>query len=523
MTETGYLVAGRYHVADMIAVGAMSEVHRGRDLRLGREVAVKVLRPDLADDPMLLERFRREAQNAASLNHPAIVAVYDTGETHGDAGPVPFIVMEYVDGQALRDVLAKDGPLEPRRAMEIIADVCAALDFSHRRGIVHRDIRPATVMLNRAGAVKVMDFGIARAVADGAAAPTAGASVSRGEPSSGSAGGSARYLSPEQLRGEAVDARSDVYATGCLLYELLTGSPPFTGESPVATARQHLGEAPRPPSEERPEVPAELDAIVLMALTKDPLDRYQTAAEMRMDVVRALTGQQVHALVPNPAEPEAQRTELMRPVPSTAGGGGSPPLLAPPVRTEPPPEPDQGTAGGGSKRIVGFVAIGVFCVALLVGAVWLTLGVISAPPPPAMVAVPDLSGMSLKEATAKIQDSRLTLGAVTRVESTDATKNKVVGQRPSGQTQIVEASVINLEIGKGVSLVTVPDVLNGGPGVRQEGAGRGAAAVPGSPAAVIGRGQGQGTVGGSAGPHPGPAEQQDHRQHRDGADDGHRA
>ncbi len=242
---TGYLFGDRYQVGDTLGFGGMSEVHRGRDLRLGRDVAVKVLRADLARDPSFQARFRREAQNAASLNHPAIVAVYDTGETAGETGPVPYIVMEYVDGDTLRDVLKQEGPLPPRRAMEIVADVCAALDFSHRHGIVHRDVKPANIMLNRAGAVKVMDFGIARAVSDGQATMTATSAVI----------GTAQYLSPEQARGESVDARSDVYATGCVLYELLTGQPPFTGDSPVAIAYQHVREAPRPPSEVHPGCP----------------------------------------------------------------------------------------------------------------------------------------------------------------------------------------------------------------------------------------------------------------------------
>ncbi|HYN72140.1 MAG TPA: Stk1 family PASTA domain-containing Ser/Thr kinase, partial [Nakamurella sp.] len=456
MTETGYLVAGRYHIADIIAVGDMSEVHRGRDLRLGRDVAVKILRADLTDDPSLQARFRREAQNAASLNHPAIVAVYDTGVSDGDAGPVPFIVMEYVDGKVLREVLDQEGPLAPQRAVEIIADICSALDFSHRRGIVHRDIRPANVMLNSAGAVKVMDFGVARSVAEDESGMTA---VARMPTVTGSAIGSAHYLSPEQARGESVDARSDVYATGCVLYELLTGTPPFTGDSPVAIARRHVREAPRPPSEVRPELPPEVDAIVLKAMHKEPFDRYQSAAEMRADLRRALAGQQVQALLPDPMTAEGQRTELMRAAPPVSRGGGSPPLLAPPVRSVPAQEPERDRTGG-SRRVVGFVGIAVFCVVLLVGAVWLTLGVITAPPPPAMVAMPDLSGMSLAEATTKIQDSRLTPGTVTPVDSTDANKDKVVGQRPSSQTQVAQASVVNLEIGKGVSLVTVPDVLN---------------------------------------------------------------
>jgi len=443
---TAHLFGDRYQVGDTLGFGGMSEVHRGRDLRLGRDVAIKVLRADLARDPSFQARFRREAQNAASLNHPAIVAVYDTGETAGQTGPVPYIVMEYVDGDTLRDVVKREGPLPPRRAMEIVADICAALDFSHRHGIVHRDIKPANVMLNRAGAVKVMDFGIARAVSDGQATMTATSAVI----------GTAQYLSPEQARGEAVDARSDVYATGCVLYELLTGAPPFTGDSPVAIAYQHVREAPRPPSESKPGLGKELDAIVLKALNKNPLNRYQTAAEMRSDLVRALSGQAVQA---TPLMSDDERTELMRAAPARVGAGGSPPLLAPPIRAVPdgdwePEEQDR------SKRVWGFVGIGALCLALLAGAIFLTLRVISAPPPAALVAVPDLSGMSLEEATAKLRDSRLTLGTVTPTESTDADKDKIVNQRPSSQTQVEQDSTVNLEIGKGISLVAVPNVLS---------------------------------------------------------------
>src|SRR3978361_1480603 len=282
---TGHLFGDRYQVGDTLGFGGMSEVHRGRDLRLGRDVAIKVLRADPPRDPSFQTRFRREAQNAASLNHPAIVAVYDTGETQGETGPIPYIVMEYVDGETLRDLLKREGSLAPKRAMEIVADVCAALDFSHRHGIVHRDIKPANVMLTRAGAVKGMDFGIARAVADGQAP----------RPATAAGIGTAQYLSPEQARGEAVDARSDVYATGCVLYELLTGHPPFTGDSPVAVAYQHVRENPQGPSSVNHAVPPALDSIVMKALAKNPLNRYQTAAEMRADLQRALSGQAVEA------------------------------------------------------------------------------------------------------------------------------------------------------------------------------------------------------------------------------------
>ncbi len=216
------LLGGRYELDGVVGRGGMAEVYRARDLRLDRIVAVKTLREDLARDQTFQARFRREAQSAASLNHPSIVAVYDTGEDNAGMSHVPFIVMEYVDGRTIRDLLRDDRRLLPERALEITDGVLRALDYSHRAGIVHRDIKPGNVMLNRQGEIKVMDFGIARAVADTQATMTQTAQVI----------GTAQYLSPEQARGERVDARSDLYSVGCLLYELLTGRPPFTGDSP---------------------------------------------------------------------------------------------------------------------------------------------------------------------------------------------------------------------------------------------------------------------------------------------------
>ena len=393
---TGHLFGDRYQVGDTLGFGGMSEVHRGRDLRLGRDVAIKVLRADLARDPSFQTRFRREAQNAASLNHPAIVAVYDTGETQGEASTIPYIVMEYVDGETLRDLLKREGSLSPKRAMEIVADVCAALDFSHRHGIVHRDIKPANVMLTRAGAVKVMDFGIARAVADGQATMTATAAVI----------GTAQYLSPEQARGEAVDARSDVYATGCVLFELLVGAPPFTGDSPVAIAYQHVREDPKAPSAVKPGLPHELDSIVLKALNKNPLNRYQTAAEMRSDLVRALSGQAVHA---TPIMSDEERTQVMRPGPQQVGVVAGPSLLAPP-RSPVPDEMWDDDEPDRSKKVWGYVGIGVLCLALLAGAIILTLKVTGGTAKPAQVAAPQVQGMTLAAAEKSITDIGLTVG-----------------------------------------------------------------------------------------------------------------
>ena len=276
------MLASRYEVGELIGRGGMAEVHIGRDTRLGRTVAIKVLRSDLARDPTFLARFRREAQSAASLNHPAIVSVYDTGEDistdlHGTETHVPFIVMEYVEGHTVRDLLRDGAALPIDEGIEITAGVLSALEYSHRAGIVHRDIKPANVMLTPTGDIKVMDFGIARAMTDSSGAMTQTQAVV----------GTAQYLSPEQARGEVVDTRSDLYSTGCLLYELLTGRPPFVGDSAVSVAYQHVSEEAPPPSALAPDVPEELDRITMKALTKDKEQRYATAAEFRSDLEAA--------------------------------------------------------------------------------------------------------------------------------------------------------------------------------------------------------------------------------------------
>src|ERR1700748_3337803 len=293
------LLGGRYELDGIVGRGGMAEVFRARDIRLDRIVGVKTLRDDLARDQTFQARFRREAQSAASLNHPSIVAVYDTGEDMVGNTPVPYIVMEYVDGRTLRDLLRDDRRLLPERAAEITDGVLRALDYSHRNGIVHRDIKPGNVMLTRAGQVKVMDFGIARAVSDAQATMTQTAQVI----------GTAQYLSPEQARGERVDARSDLYSTGCLLYELLTGRPPFTGDSPVAIAYQHVRENPVPPFRVDPDVPPWAAGVVRKARAKPPPDRYQTPADMRADLQRAAPGMRVAAAPPTRFDmsPQTQR------------------------------------------------------------------------------------------------------------------------------------------------------------------------------------------------------------------------
>ncbi|HEU4911919.1 MAG TPA: Stk1 family PASTA domain-containing Ser/Thr kinase, partial [Actinomycetes bacterium] len=332
-------LGGRYEIGELLGRGGMAEVHRGTDSRLGRTVAVKMLRPDMARDPSFQARFRREAHSAASLNHPSVVAVYDTGEDEFGGNPVPYIVMEYVEGSTLRELLASGSKLVPERALEIVDGVLAALAYSHQQGIVHRDIKPANVMLTRNGDVKVMDFGIARAVADNGATMTATSAVI----------GTAQYLSPEQARGEQVDARSDIYSTGCLLYELLTGRPPFVGDSPVSVAYQHVREEPAPPSSIDPDLPRNADAIVLKALTKDRELRYQRADDMRADIAAALAGGAV-AAPPAPAPTQAIDRTAVAAATSTF-----------PVQHD---EPDGRERRGG--RAVGYALLAVAVVAVFV-------------------------------------------------------------------------------------------------------------------------------------------------------------
>lgn len=272
------LIADRYELGDVIGTGGMSEVFAAEDTLLGRGVAVKMLRPEMARDLNFRERFRREAQNSGRLNHPAIVAVYDTGEAEIDGLGVPYIVMERVFGRTLREILHADGPMRPAEAARILEPACRALTASHEAGIVHRDIKPANIMITNTGQVKVMDFGIARALDDSTSAMTQTSAVI----------GTAQYLSPEQARGKPADGRSDLYALGCVFYELVTGRPPFQGETPFAVAYQHVQEDPVPPSHHiadlTPTEAVNVDSVILTAIAKHPADRYQTADEMASEL-----------------------------------------------------------------------------------------------------------------------------------------------------------------------------------------------------------------------------------------------
>ncbi|GAA4611277.1 Stk1 family PASTA domain-containing Ser/Thr kinase [Saccharopolyspora hordei] len=433
------LLSNRYELGETLGYGGMSEVFRGRDTRLSRDVAVKILRADLARDPTFQLRFRREAQNAAALNHPAIVAVYDTGETESENGPLPYIVMEYVDGRTLRDIVKTEGPLAPRRAMEVMADASAALDFSHRHGIVHRDVKPANIMITRSGAVKVMDFGIARALADGQAAVTQTAAVI----------GTAQYLSPEQARGEAVDARSDVYASGCVLFELLTGEPPFTGDSPVAVAYQHVREEPRKPSDLNATVPASLDAVVLKALSKNPANRYQSAAEMRADLVRVLSGQRPKA--PMIMSDEERTAMLTQSSPTEVVSSGRHRSVD--VDPEDPVDEEKERKRRRNRTVA---VVTVACVAVFALAAWaITLLVDSAPK---TEPVPNLEGMMKVRAQEEAQKQGWRV-ELSPCPSGPEEIDKIVRQRPSYPAQLDrETSAIQLCYGTGPESVEVPDL-----------------------------------------------------------------
>jgi serine/threonine-protein kinase len=431
MTTPQHL-SDRYELGDILGFGGMSEVHLARDVRLHRDVAVKVLRADLARDPSFYLRFRREAQNAAALNHPSIVAVYDTGEAETPSGPLPYIVMEYVDGVTLRDIVHNDGPLPPRRAIEIIADACQALNFSHRNGIIHRDVKPANIMISTTNAVKVMDFGIARAIADSGNSVTQTAAVI----------GTAQYLSPEQARGETVDARSDVYSLGCVLYEILTGEPPFTGDSPVAVAYQHVREDPVPPSKRHEGISAELDAVVLKALAKNPDNRYQTAGEMRADLVRVHNGE-------TPEAPkvftDAERTSLL----AASGPGVGP-------RTDPLPR--QSLEDAATDNIGG--SVGRWVVAVAVLAV-LTIVVVIAfntfGGSTRDVQVPDMRNQVSADAIAALQNRGFKTRTLQKPDSTIA-PDHVISTDPGANASVSAGDEITINVSTGPEQREVPDV-----------------------------------------------------------------
>jgi serine/threonine-protein kinase len=438
------LLGGRYELDGVVGRGGMAEVYRARDIRLDRIVAIKTLRADLARDQIFQARFRREAQSAASLNHPSIVAVYDTGEDMATGMPIPYIVMEYVDGRTVRDLLQEGHRLLPERSLEIIDGVLRALDYSHQAGIVHRDIKPGNVMVTRNGDVKVMDFGIARAMSDAQATMTQTAQVI----------GTAQYLSPEQARGERVDSRSDLYSTGCLLYELLTGRPPFTGDSPVAIAYQHVRENPVPPSRVDPDVPPWADAIVLKAMAKSPADRYQTAADMRADLQRAASGMPVAAAPPTRFDNYPQHTQRMGNTGTMVAGATS---QIPPVEDYDYAGRGYGYegrgGGGGGRRWIPWVLGLVVVIGVVAGvAIYLLAG------GGKTYAVPLVNGESLTQAKSQITAAHLKLGDVINQPNSSIKKGLVIKSTPAEGSNVAADTVVTLYVSSGAAPVTVPNV-----------------------------------------------------------------
>jgi len=498
MNDEPQILAGRYEIGDLIGRGGMAEVHIGYDTRLGRTVAIKILRSDLARDPSFQTRFRREAQSAAGLNHPSIVAVYDTGEDTivrdlGNPQAVPFIVMEYVEGHTVRDILKGDVAAPIDEAVDIVAGVLNALEYSHHAGLVHRDIKPANVMLTPTGAVKVMDFGIARALADAGNTMTQTQAVV----------GTAQYLSPEQARGENVDARSDLYSTGCLLFELLTGRPPFIGDSPVSVAYQHVREAPPKPSDFASDIPAELDTVVLHALAKSRDDRYSSAQEFLTDLRGVMAGeapiggialgsaaagagvagvaaaaagamtpeqiaaQQTQQMPATPGGPETSATAIM----PASGGPAAGPASAPWAAVAPAagaPTPMSGTLlvdeeydeeeerRAKRNRYLLLAGAALLAIALITALiVFATRG----PDVPEVVTVdvPDLVTMTQTEAAAALAEVDL-IGDFISEASQEVDQDIVIRSEPTAGRSVEAGTTVVVYVSSGPDAVVVPSV-----------------------------------------------------------------
>ncbi len=446
MADEPRVLGGRYEMGSPLGRGGMAEVRRARDTRLGRQVAVKLLRVDLAGDPVFQARFRREAQASAGLNHPNIVAVYDTGEEKDPASGVsiPYIVMELVEGHTLRELLRDGRKILPDRALEFTAGVLDALAYSHRAGIIHRDIKPANVMLTNAGRVKVMDFGIARAVADTSATMTQTAAVI----------GTAQYLSPEQARGETVDSRSDIYSAGCLLYELLVGQPPFRGDSPVSVAYQHVRETPVPPSQLDPLVTSSMDAIVLKALAKDPADRYQTASDMRDDINRLLAGHAVKATAPVAVPVAAGAMDATRVLPTSGS----------PVTPESTDDTDDGTVPQRAveqPRRKGAWIWGIVAFLLVIGLGYGAYLFFNPDARTETVAVPNVFDLRQDAAEQAIKEAKLVVVVQSVTGPDDASLNRVTNQNPVGGVKVAVGSTVTIEVNAGPKKATIPSDLVG--------------------------------------------------------------
>ncbi|WP_114856447.1 Stk1 family PASTA domain-containing Ser/Thr kinase [Brachybacterium sp. YJGR34] len=473
MSEENVVLGGRYRLGRILGTGGMADVFLAEDTRLHRTVAVKVLRSDLARDANFQERFRREAHSAASLNHPSIVAVYDTGEEEqttitGAQVTIPYIVMEYVEGRTLRELIDPEHPMDAHQAGEIMAALLSALEYSHRSGIVHRDIKPGNIMINDAGAVKVMDFGIARAIADATSAMTATQAVM----------GTAQYLSPEQARGQLVDARSDIYSAACVMYEMLTGRPPFTGDTPVSIAYQHVREEPQPPSAFNPAITPALDAVILTGLAKDREERYPSAVVFSRDIAAVVAGR-APALVPGAVaageDPESttvlspveDATEAMPAVAAAAGAGvgaaaaqdwsrgSGPSPTTGPLGLHTPDEVEEEEER--RKRPVWLIVLVILAVIALVAAAFAVFDPFR-DDGPETVAMPDVVGSTEDEARSILTDAGLE-PVFEQTTSTEVAEDLVIETDPPAEEEVAVGEEVTVHVSTGPEGVDVPDIV----------------------------------------------------------------
>jgi eukaryotic-like serine/threonine-protein kinase len=432
MTLVGRVFSGRYEIQREVAQGGMAEVYLAHDQLLNRPVALKALFPEYAREPSFVERFRREAQAAANLNHPNIVAIHDWGQEEGTY----FIVMEYVEGRSLRDLIRSEAPLDPSQASEITAETASALAFAHRSGVVHRDVKPGNVLLTRTGTVKVTDFGIARAGA------------SDGLTQTGSVMGTATYFSPEQAQGLPVDGRSDVYALGVVLYEMVTGVAPFTGDSPVSVAYKHVREDVVPPSQRNPEIPPDLEQVIMTALAKNADERYQTADDLRADLLRFRRGR-----------PLAPVTAMVAQVPTGATPAQAAATMATPVVDDRGRQVDAPTYARKKRNpalITVLVLLGLVAVILLILWAASTLG-----DSEDTVTVPDVVGKTVTEAQKTLTDAHLGF-EIERQVNAAVEVDHVISQDP-GPGDARRNTTVKLIVSDGAEQVDIPADIIGKP------------------------------------------------------------
>ncbi len=450
MNENERLIAGRYRLGALVGRGGMAEVFEGYDTRLGRTIAIKLLKSDLANDAGFEAKFRQEAQASARMAHPTIVRVYDAGEEetideNGQARKTPFIVMELVRGQLLREVIHQ-GKVETSRAIKYVSGILTALEVSHNAGVVHRDIKPANVMIGEGDTVKVMDFGIARAISDNSTTQAA----------TGGIMGTAQYFSPEQARGESVDARTDLYSTGVILYELLTGRPPFTGESAVSVAYQHVSEAVTPPSQFNPAVSPELDEVVLRAMAKERDSRFQSAVEFREHLLAAGSSTASTPIVPTPV---ADRTEVIS-TPTSVLDPSNTDELQLGFQTAPNDTVSTATT---SKIGVGVMwGLGTGVAVILVGLLFWVMSIgggSSNPINPGGIVVTSVEGSLYEDAFNTLTEQDLLVLRVYEKSDT-VPEGVVIRQEPAAGTNVLANTPVTLYVSSGATEVTVPNVIS---------------------------------------------------------------